>query len=128
MENFKSYKGTQTIGPFFDFTAIIGPNGAGKSNLMDAISFVLGVRSAHLRGAQLKDLIYALDDRDKEAKGRRASVRLVYRQDVYRQPNQEELHFTRTITGAGGSEYRIDGRLVSWDDYNAKLRSLGILS
>jgi structural maintenance of chromosome 1 len=122
VENFKSYKGTQTIGPFFDFTAIIGPNGAGKSNLMDAISFVLGVRSAHLRGAQLKDLIYALDDRDKEAKGRRASVRL-----VYRQPNQEELHFTRTITGAGGSEYRIDGRLVSWDDYNAKLRSLGIL-
>ncbi|WVZ91588.1 hypothetical protein U9M48_037738 [Paspalum notatum var. saurae] len=122
VENFKSYKGTQTIGPFFDFTAIIGPNGAGKSNLMDAISFVLGVRSAHLRGAQLKDLIYALDDRDKEAKGRRASVRL-----VYHQPNQEELHFTRTITGAGGSEYRIDSRLVTWDDYNAKLRSLGIL-
>ncbi|KAK3124176.1 hypothetical protein QOZ80_8AG0641550 [Eleusine coracana subsp. coracana] len=121
VENFKSYKGMQTIGPFFDFTAIIGPNGAGKSNLMDAISFVLGVRSAHLRGAQLKDLIYALDDRDKEAKGRRASVRLVY------QMGTEELHFIRTITGAGGSEYRIDGRVVNWEDYNAKLRSLGIL-
>jgi structural maintenance of chromosome 1 len=121
VENFKSYKGTQTIGPFFDFTAIIGPNGAGKSNLMDAISFVLGVRSAHLRGAQLKDLIYALDDRDKEGKGRRASVRLVY------QMGADELHFTRTITGAGGSEYRIDGRVVNWEDYNAKLRSLGIL-
>ncbi|KAL6901022.1 hypothetical protein ACP4OV_005698 [Aristida adscensionis] len=121
VENFKSYKGAQTIGPFFDFTAIIGPNGAGKSNLMDAISFVLGVRSAHLRGAQLKDLIYALDDREKEAKGRRASVGLVY------QMGADELHFTRTITGAGGSEYRIDGRVVSWDDYNAKLRSLGIL-
>uniref|UniRef100_J3NFF3 Structural maintenance of chromosomes protein n=1 Tax=Oryza brachyantha TaxID=4533 RepID=J3NFF3_ORYBR len=123
VENFKSYKGTQTIGPFFDFTAIIGPNGAGKSNLMDAISFVLGVRSAHLRGAQLKDLIYALDDRDKEAKGRRASVGLVY----HLPGTGDELHFTRTITGAGGSEYRIDGRLVTWDDYNAKLRSLGIL-
>ncbi|EMS68398.1 Structural maintenance of chromosomes protein 1A [Triticum urartu] len=123
VENFKSYKGTQTIGPFFDFTAIIGPNGAGKSNLMDAISFVLGVRSAHLRGAQLKDLIYALDDRDKEAKGRRASVRLVYNLPG----TGGELHFTRTITGAGGSEYRIDGRLVTWDDYNAKLRSLVIL-
>ncbi|KAF0900828.1 hypothetical protein E2562_035464 [Oryza meyeriana var. granulata] len=123
VENFKSYKGTQTIGPFFDFTAIIGPNGAGKSNLMDAISFVLGVRSVHLRGAQLKDLIYALDDRDKEAKGRRASVRLVY----HLPGTGDELHFTRTITGAGGSEYRIDGRLVTWDDYNAKLRSLGIL-
>ena len=37
---------------------IIGPNGAGKSNLMDAISFVLGVKSAQLRSTQLKDLVY----------------------------------------------------------------------
>lgn len=40
------------------FTCIIGPNGAGKSNLMDAISFVLGIRSSQLRSAQLKDLVY----------------------------------------------------------------------
>ena len=37
---------------------MIGPNGAGKSNLMDAISFVLGVKSAQLRSSQLKDLVY----------------------------------------------------------------------
>ncbi|KAK6940660.1 RecF/RecN/SMC, N-terminal [Dillenia turbinata] len=122
LENFKSYKGFQTIGPFYDFTAIIGPNGAGKSNLMDAISFVLGVRSAHLRGAQLKDLIYAFDDREKEQKGRRAFVRLVYLMG-----NGTEMQFTRTITGAGGSEYRIDGKIVTWDDYNGKLKSFGIL-
>ncbi|ORX87946.1 hypothetical protein K493DRAFT_359747 [Basidiobolus meristosporus CBS 931.73] len=41
LENFKSYKGRQLIGPFYTFTSVIGPNGAGKSNLMDAISFVL---------------------------------------------------------------------------------------
>ena len=29
LENFKSYKGHQIIGPFKRFTAIIGPNGAG---------------------------------------------------------------------------------------------------
>ena len=46
------------IGPFKDFTSVIGPNGAGKSNLMDAISFVLGVKSAQLRSSQLKDLVY----------------------------------------------------------------------
>lgn len=40
------------------FMCIIGPNGAGKSNLMDAISFVLGVRSAQLRSTQLRDLVY----------------------------------------------------------------------
>jgi structural maintenance of chromosome 1 len=40
------------------FMCIIGPNGSGKSNLMDAISFVLGVKSAQLRSTQLKDLVY----------------------------------------------------------------------
>ncbi|CAL8178356.1 unnamed protein product [Prunus armeniaca] len=122
LENFKSYKGFQTIGPFYDFTAIIGPNGAGKSNLMDAISFVLGVRTGHLRGAQLKDLIYAFDDKEKDQKGRRAYVRL-----VYQLANGSELQFTRAITGSAGSEYRVDGASVSWEEYNAKLRSLGIL-
>lgn len=43
--NFKSYRGLQQIGPFKNFTAVIGPNGSGKSNLMDAISFVLGIRA-----------------------------------------------------------------------------------
>jgi recombinational DNA repair ATPase RecF len=53
VENFKSYRGLHTIGPFYNFTAVIGPNGSGKSNLMDAISFVCGVRTSHLR-ANLK--------------------------------------------------------------------------
>lgn len=56
--DFKSYRGQQSIGPFKNFTSVIGPNGAGKSNLMDAISFVLGVKSAQLRSSQLKDLVY----------------------------------------------------------------------
>jgi hypothetical protein len=30
IENFKSYRGKQIIGPFTDFTSIIGPNGAGS--------------------------------------------------------------------------------------------------
>ena len=56
--DFKSYRGHHTIGPFSPFTSIIGPNGAGKSNLMDAISFVLGVKSAIMRSSQLRDLVY----------------------------------------------------------------------
>jgi structural maintenance of chromosome 1 len=58
-------------GPFHSFTAVIGPNGAGKSNLMDAISFVLGVRSSSLRSAALKDLIYR-SGRTKKGKGKAA--------------------------------------------------------
>ncbi len=56
--NFKSYGGTQTLGPFKDFTGIIGPNGSGKSNIMDAISFVLGVQTRQLRGNKLRDLVH----------------------------------------------------------------------
>ena len=29
VDNFKSYKGKQRLGPFKKFTAIIGPNGSG---------------------------------------------------------------------------------------------------
>lgn len=56
--NFKSYGGVQRLGPFKDFTAIIGPNGSGKSNIMDAISFVLGVQTKQLRGNKLQDLVH----------------------------------------------------------------------
>ena len=57
--NFKSYKGRQRVElGSSSFTSIIGPNGAGKSNMMDAISFVLGIRTKQLRSSHLKDLIY----------------------------------------------------------------------
>ncbi|EPY87040.1 hypothetical protein CB1_000279008 [Camelus ferus] len=40
VENFKSWRGRQVIGPFKRFTCIIGPNGSGKSN-GDAQNFIL---------------------------------------------------------------------------------------
>jgi structural maintenance of chromosome 1 len=61
VRDFKSYRGEHVIGPFRAFTAVVGPNGSGKSNLMDAISFVLGVRTAQLRGS-LKELLYAYNE------------------------------------------------------------------
>ncbi|KAI7159380.1 RecF/RecN/SMC protein [Hortaea werneckii] len=59
INSFKSWSGRHTI-QFGDsyFTSVIGPNGSGKSNTMDAISFVLGIKSSHLRSTHLKDLIY----------------------------------------------------------------------
>lgn len=32
VDNFKSYRGYQKIGPLKPFTAVIGPNGSGKIN------------------------------------------------------------------------------------------------
>ena len=75
----KSYCGYQKIGPFKQFQAVIGPNGAGKSNLMDAISFVLGVKSRHLRSTKMSDLVFRADGR--EPSRRRAAVKAVYQVD-----------------------------------------------
>ncbi|KAI8318948.1 RecF/RecN/SMC protein [Martensiomyces pterosporus] len=132
VENFKSYRGHQVIGPFSSFTAVVGPNGAGKSNLMDAISFVLGVRSAHLRSSHMRDLVYrgrTVDTRNGhvideagDQEGRRAWVKAVYEDD-----GGHTIVFQRTITGAGASEYRINNRLVSQHTYTQALENQNIL-
>jgi len=131
VDNFKSYKGVQTIGPFKHFTAVIGPNGAGKSNLMDAISFVLGVRSAQLRSTQLKDLIYKpgeLDDSSiSQEQPKKASVTAIY----VDHRNGQQYRFSRTITvssdKSGSSVYTINQKVVKLEDYLATLESHNIL-
>ncbi|KAI9209027.1 RecF/RecN/SMC [Polychytrium aggregatum] len=138
LENFKSYRGKQTIGPFSSFTSVIGPNGAGKSNLMDAISFVLGIKSQQLRSQQLRELIYTRgpeeheddegrsgDDEDSDevenVRPKTASVTAVYRQD-----DGTEVTFSRSISSSG-SQYRINNRVVSVDVYLKTLELENIL-
>uniref|UniRef100_A0A672S6A0 Structural maintenance of chromosomes protein 1A n=1 Tax=Sinocyclocheilus grahami TaxID=75366 RepID=A0A672S6A0_SINGR len=119
IENFKSYKGRQIIGPFHKFTAIIGPNGSGKSNLMDAISFVLAEKTSNLRVKTLKDLIHGAPVGKPAAN--RAFVSMVYCED-----NGDECTFTRVIIGSS-SEYRINNKVVGLSEYSEELEKLGIL-
>lgn len=67
----------------------------GKSNLMDAISFVLGVKAAHLRGTNLKDLVYNVEGKAGK-KPRGASVTLVFVTQ-----SGKEILFRRSITPEG---------------------------
>lgn len=119
IENFKSYGGTHTLGPFFHFTCIIGPNGAGKSNIMDAISFVLGVRSMQLRSSNLSELIHR---KGTIQTAKHAQVELVYDYD-----SGEQLTFRRRVDEKGHSTYFLDGRAVTFSTYNQQLESIGIL-
>jgi structural maintenance of chromosome 1 len=128
IENFKSYGGVQVIGPFHDFTCVIGPNGSGKSNLMDAISFVLGVQSRFLRSGQLSDLIF----RKSSSSGsvRKASVKLYYKVSHEEVSNKNEgdlLVFSRSVSASGVSSYRLDGRETTYDHYEDILQSIGVL-
>uniref|UniRef100_A0A8C5C5N8 Structural maintenance of chromosomes protein n=1 Tax=Gadus morhua TaxID=8049 RepID=A0A8C5C5N8_GADMO len=107
IENFKSYKGRQIIGPFHKFTAIIGPNGSGKSNLMDAISFVLAEKTSNLRVKTLKDLIHGAP----VGKIIIATLQLVLETRVF----------------SSSSEYRINTKVVNLAEYSEELEKLGIL-
>ncbi|KAJ3549243.1 hypothetical protein NMY22_g966 [Coprinellus aureogranulatus] len=127
-----------TIGPFTNFTSVIGPNGAGKSNLMDAISFVLGVKSAQLRSSQLKDLVYrgrrlangtqTQDDEEDEEEGEgEGTAKKAWVMAVFKDEKGKEWTFQRTISTSGASEYKLNKKVVTYSAYNAALVSHNIL-
>jgi structural maintenance of chromosome 1 len=109
---------------------------------MDAISFVLGVKSAQLRSTQLKDLVYrgrraaegarelgfdvdipetqATQDDNPDA--RTASVMA-----VYEDTEAKEWRFKRTINMSGASTYYLQGKPVGWNAYNQQLEKFNIL-
>ncbi|KAI3640518.1 hypothetical protein MIR68_001396 [Amoeboaphelidium protococcarum] len=124
VHNFKSYKGNHVVGPFIKpFTCIIGPNGTGKSNLMDAISFVLGVNAAQLRSSQLKELIY------RGGSDAGSDIDQCYVAALFQLDDGSQIEFKRLIKSDGGaSEYKIYGVSVSMEKYLEELEKLNILS
>lgn len=112
LENFKSYRGKHVVGPFHRFTCIIGPNGCGKSNIMDAISFALGINSQHLRSENILNLV------NKKCDGDAVSVTLVFRDTI-------EYRLTREIRSSK-TLYLIDGNVINYDDYKKFLESKNI--
>ncbi|CAE7241710.1 psm1 [Symbiodinium natans] len=126
IQNFKSYAGRHEIGPFDKFTCIIGPNGSGKSNIMDAISFCLGIKTKHLRGERLKDLVYRREDETVDANPRSAEVTMAFRSS-----KGVMMYFGRFVTSRGEGIYRYGGEKVpmspvSYEVYSQKLANENI--
>ena len=124
---------------------------------MDAISFVLGIKSSHLRSSHLRDLVYRgrvlktskiNDDGsaaapttnghvngDEEGSDEDAQSQLPGRHDpksawvmaVYEDDAGDEQKWKRTITNQGASEYRINDRVVTAVQYNEALEAENIL-
>ncbi|XP_063925874.1 structural maintenance of chromosomes protein 1A isoform X2 [Zophobas morio] len=120
VENFKSYRGHRVIGPLKPFNAVIGPNGSGKSNFMDAISFVMGEKTQSLRVKRLSDLIHGAAI--SKPISRSASVTAVF---ILEEESGKEVSFQRSVQGSS-SEYRINGSVVSNNEYLAELEKLRI--
>lgn len=112
---------------------------------MDAISFVLGIKSSHLRSTHLKELIYrgrvirksiANGDADTNGNDDDSSTQTASQRDdpksawvmaVFEDDAGEEQKWKRTITAAGASEYRINDRVVTAQQYNESLENENIL-
>ncbi|KAK6458748.1 RecF/RecN/SMC [Scheffersomyces xylosifermentans] len=132
LTNFKSYAGTQVIGPFnASFSAVVGPNGSGKSNVIDSMLFVFGFRASKMRQGKLSELIHnssgsqqltfcsvdihfhhVLDDPDVDNKA-----------DVI--PGSE-LVISRKAFRNNSSSYYVNGNLSNYTEVTSFLKNKGI--
>ena len=120
---------------------------------MDAISFVLGIKSSHLRSSHLRDLVYRGrvlktskinddgsaaplaanghdadgGDHDDDTRPARNDPKSAWVMAVYEDDAGDEQKWKRAITSQGASEYRINDRVVTAVQYNEALEAENIL-
>ncbi|KAJ1349841.1 Structural maintenance of chromosomes protein 4 [Parelaphostrongylus tenuis] len=127
--NFKSYFGTQIIGPFHkNFTAIIGPNGSGKSNVIDSLLFVFGYKASKIRSKKISVLIHSSRGHDDINS---CSVEVFFEQivdkdDCFEVIEGSEFSVSRTAYKNNSSVYAWNGKTMSIKEIAGRLRELGI--
>ncbi|KAE9405242.1 condensin complex subunit SMC2 [Gymnopus androsaceus JB14] len=127
IEGFKSYPvRTQITGWDPSFNAITGLNGTGKSNILDAISFVLGLTNmSTMRAQNQADLIYKRG----QAGVTKASVTIVFdNSDREKSPiayeNWKQITVTRQFGLPNVSKYLINGHKHTQQDVQSLFQSV----
>ncbi|UCD72222.1 MAG: chromosome segregation protein SMC [Syntrophobacterales bacterium] len=108
---FKSFSERVSLSFPVGITSIVGPNGCGKSNIVDAVLWVVGERSArHLRARLMEDVIFNGADGDKPMG--MAEVSILFSNEDGGVPAEfagyEEIMVTRRFFRSGESEYYIN--------------------
>ncbi|TVQ56858.1 MAG: hypothetical protein EA377_01670, partial [Phycisphaerales bacterium] len=147
LSGFKSFADTTEFRFDEPITGIVGPNGCGKSNVVDAIKWVLGERSAKsLRGDAMLDVIFAGSSSRKPVGA--ANVTLTFDNPVLEQSDDEADHVgriesshphgrllnfdaeqvdvARRLYRDGRSEYLINGKKVRLRDIKELFMDTGI--
>jgi len=113
MQGFKSFAKKTEIVFGDDFNCILGPNGSGKSNVLDALCFVLGKKSAKsLRAEKSANLIYNGGKTKQAAK--QAEVSIYFENHDEEFPVEEkEVKLTRIVKSTGVSTYKINNKTMN---------------
>jgi chromosome segregation protein len=109
---FKSFVDPTTIHIKDGMNGVVGPNGCGKSNIIDAVRWVIGERSAkQLRGQSMADVIFNGTSGRKPVG--RASVELLFDNSdgtiVGEYANFSEIAVKREVFREGQSTYSLNG-------------------
>ena len=107
ISGFKSFVDKTEISLSTKRTGIIGPNGCGKSNIIDAVKWVLGETSKHIRGDSIDDVIF--NGTDSRQHHDYANVELLFSNTENRIGGQyaqyDEISVKREVTREGASKY-----------------------
>jgi structural maintenance of chromosome 4 len=133
LENFKSYAGNVTVGPFHkSFSAIVGPNGSGKSNVIDAMLFVFGKRAKQMRLNRVSDLIYSASDSQIQPQQTSVTVRFCEicdkgsTEEEFQIVPGSEFEVKRTAFMNNTSKYFLNGESTPYSEIRTLLLSKGV--
>ncbi|NWR35777.1 SMC4 protein, partial [Tachuris rubrigastra] len=129
-QNFKSYAGEKTLGPFHKrFSCIVGPNGSGKSNIIDSLLFVFGYRAQKIRSKKLSVLIHNSEEHTDIPS---CTVEVHFQKIIDKEGDDYEVipdskfYVSRTAYRDNSSVYHINGKKKTYKDVGILLRSHGI--
>ena len=126
LEGFKSFADRTVIPVERGFTGIVGPNGCGKSNVVDALMWVMGERSAKtLRADAMDDVIF------KGAEGRANAPYAMVEIILGDQEGEVveaggEVAVGRRLFKTGEAEFLLNGRKVRRKDVRELLMDTGL--
>ncbi len=126
MVGFKSFADETLIEVRDGITAIVGPNGCGKSNILDAVRWVLGEKSAKgLRAKNMDDVIFLGSEFRKSAG--MAEVEMAFDNTDRSLPlEMDEVSVGRRIYLNSGSEYLLNGRRTTRREIEKVFMDTGI--
>lgn len=111
MSGFKSFVDPTTLSFPTPMVGIVGPNGCGKSNIIDAVRWVMGESSKHIRGDTMEDVIFNGSSSRKPVG--QASIELHFDNSEGKLGGEysaySEIAVRRQVTRDGQSKYFLNG-------------------